>query len=1279
MSSTTVPGSPQNNNKQTNPTQTENLKLICQLGIAKPSITSNSKVPKNPKGAGFIIWNSLQTPIKFGYHYDPNTTDTEAFLMVMDEALNFIPMETSHLILESDDQKSLQHLCTLLKDFKFPKIEAFLIPPATNYKTIGLAKMALESSSSKIFASDTQFPIEIQPPNLTTTANTLVFSRTLSVTPAINPVASQNPSVNQNHAKPSNKHQLPYTKKVIQQLVLRKNLLTALQQPPSESKTEAAIEMVALFHDPYQRLENFPSSSRIFEPNLSSAPNGSIKWEPMEQAIECLERGDYKGAARYSSSSPPASLVQAMPKLLELFPEKPYSSDEIFTNTNVPHFQAAEIMKVLFQMSKKRKGTGLSYITAKHIHNLASEVQEFKTAIEIVVNGIVDGSLIDDTRISKLAIMRGICLSKPAPTDNPLKTGIRPIAVSETLVTLCAKMLMPSIKNEVLNHLDDLDFGFAKPGGCECIIHSIQSIYLERVKRNDESEEFVLLQTDFKNAFGTADRKQLLTIAKKICPAIIPFLKFRYQYAAYKFQDDSGHVWIKPDCGIAQGCPISPVIFQLLMNHILADLRKQSPLLFSFLDDINAVFTSIPQAIQMLRQIKTESMKYGLELNLSKCYLFYSKKKEINPCDFPDFPELSQIKLSNEGAFVLGSFVGKEQFIRNGLNQRSTEFIKDRVDSFIQMCQFSESNQYLKKKRNSLVQKKVQMVRFCIANCFTYSLRTSFPGITKSYALKVDCGVISSFIRAITRNLTEQPEKIQLMQQLLDPVQEITNNINFGAIFWKQGGVGLSSAYFNCTNAYLSSLSLCAPTIAKIWNIAFPNNPPTSMESAFRIQGFVEKIKQLKTSRDDYLEESARKKGNVFTADEDMFPLETSALNNQGTGRRISNQLKTIMDFHHSNTMLNNIKQQWEISRNENDFSMQRAMAYCNPWARAWIHANLQNPNNILPDECARDEYDKLAQFDILHPSEQCRWCNKTTITTPFKDHVVSCTHRYLNRSNGIMVQKGFIEVLRLFERVRLGEPKLLESVWFDYVDEEDTTQYLADCLSFHQIAGHDVHLDVAFSGTFHKTNKARNPEFPMESLNQIQTRKTKTYKKRLNYPENCLVFIALDSCGGMGPMGIQYMQEAKESLQDKRRLSPERRSLTDEGYDIPFWEWQRAKVSLSLTICKANYEYTRVCREGRLKNGLTKQQASEKAKEAKILKQALKQNQIQQIMNLCLDDGILQQLYPETNQIEPITGMELDENQEEGLLLSEQLRHLLPREIIDDVMMEDIYFLDSM
>ena len=113
---------------------------------------------------------------------------------------------------------------------------------------------------------------------------------------------------------------------------------------------------------------------------------------------------------------------------------------------------------------------------------------------------------------------------------------------------------------------------------------------------------------------------------------------------------------------------------------------------------------------------------------------------------------------------------------------------------------------------------------------------------------------------------------------------------------------------------------------------------------------------------------------------------------------------------------------------------------------------------------------------------------------------------------------------------------------------------------------GHDVHLVVAFSGTFHKTNKARNPEFPMESLNQIQTRKTKTYKKRLNYPENCLVFIALDSCGGMGPMGIQYMQEAKESLQDKRRLSPERRSLTDEGYDIPFWEWQRAKVSLSLS-----------------------------------------------------------------------------------------------------------------
>lgn len=157
------------------------------------------------------------------------------------------------------------------------------------------------------------------------------------------------------------------------------------------------------------------------------------------------------------------------------------------------------------------------------------------------------------------------------------------------------------------------------------------------------------------------------------------------------------------------------------------------------------------------------------------------------------------------------------------------------------------------------------------------------------------------------------------------------------------------------------------------------------------------------------------------------------------------------------------------------------------------------------------------------------------------------------------------INVLRIFERVKMGEPKLLDSFLFDYVDENDMTQYMADCKSFHQAAGQEIFIDVAFTGKFHNSNKARNPKFPSETLVRVQTRKQTTYKKRLVYPHGCVVFVAIDACGGIGPIGSTYMDEAFESLRSTRRLSRGRQIITPEGDDTPNWECNRAKSMLRL------------------------------------------------------------------------------------------------------------------
>ena len=178
-------------------------------------------------------------------------------------------------------------------------------------------------------------------------------------------------------------------------------------------------------------------------------------------------------------------------------------------------------MSTLYVMQKKKKGCGLSHISARHLFLACSQSKEFKTALVIVVNGIVDGSILGDERVALLALVRGIALCKPGPTDNPGRTGIRPIACCETITTLIAKLLIPGIRDDVIQALDQFDMGFGKQSGCEAIIHSIQALFLEHRKTN---KEFVLLQTDLKNAFGACLQSSLIEVARRIRPSIVPFL-----------------------------------------------------------------------------------------------------------------------------------------------------------------------------------------------------------------------------------------------------------------------------------------------------------------------------------------------------------------------------------------------------------------------------------------------------------------------------------------------------------------------------------------------------------------------------------------------------------------------------------------------------------------------------------------------------------------------------------------------------------------------------------
>ena len=241
-------------------------------------------------------------------------------------------------------------------------------------------------------------------------------------------------------------------------------------------------------------------------------------------------------------------------------------------------------------MSKFRKGTGPSRLGAKHLMKLLNGSRELKEAVVIAVNGVLDGTLAEHPKLERLAEARGIPLAKPSPTARPEQKGVRPIACGETLTQLMTK-LVGALSNKVLAKLNNFDLGFGKASGCESIILGIQTAYLGSVK---QEKPFYLLQTDFKNAFESVFRETLFDVAAEVCPEIIPFLGFRYGKARIVFEDKEGKIAIDPRAGCAQGCPISPLLFQLVMERILRRVREEGiAVVFSFLDDVGALCHSL--------------------------------------------------------------------------------------------------------------------------------------------------------------------------------------------------------------------------------------------------------------------------------------------------------------------------------------------------------------------------------------------------------------------------------------------------------------------------------------------------------------------------------------------------------------------------------------------------------------------------------------------------------------------------------------------------------------
>ena len=237
----------------------------------------------------------------------------------------------------------------------------------------------------------------------------------------------------------------------------------------------------------------------------------------------------------------------------------------------------------------------------------------------------------------------------------PQAKDMRPIAITN----ISYKLYMSHIGEEIEKHIEVNNLakgnqvGFTKGGRTEYNHFMLQYI-VDKAQRN--KEKLIVITLDFKKAFDSINRKQLIEALKEymINPYIIDLIAKIYSSDSTIVTYGEIEEEMDINSGIKQGCTASTSLFKLVTYMIMKSVEErgekyeidgQNMSTIFFADDIIAMAKTLQIARKNLDIITEESKKFGLEINKEKSsILIYNNSENIT--------ELEGIKVEHKFKYL---------------------------------------------------------------------------------------------------------------------------------------------------------------------------------------------------------------------------------------------------------------------------------------------------------------------------------------------------------------------------------------------------------------------------------------------------------------------------------------------------------------------------------------------------------------------------------------------------------------------------------------------------
>lgn len=302
-----------------------------------------------------------------------------------------------------------------------------------------------------------------------------------------------------------------------------------------------------------------------------------------------------------------------------LFPEPPTTNSEVLVVTE------KEVEKGIHSFASG-SAAGIDGLRPQHLKDMISKVtgdagRRLLTCSTDLCNLMLSGKVCKEI----VEFFYGATLCALSKKDG----GIRPIAVGNSFRRLAAKLGCMSVKDEIANLFNPIESGFGIKGGCEAIIHAVRTF----LNFNEENLANILLKIDFKNAFNSIERDDMLNQIKEHTPKLYPFLWQCYASASHLF---FGIDTIPSLIGCQQGDPCGPLVFCLAIHSIIKSVNTE--LNAWYLDD-GTLGGQQEIVFENFKRIINECVRIGLEVNPSKCEIHFSNDVDLN--DWNEFNKIA--------------------------------------------------------------------------------------------------------------------------------------------------------------------------------------------------------------------------------------------------------------------------------------------------------------------------------------------------------------------------------------------------------------------------------------------------------------------------------------------------------------------------------------------------------------------------------------------------------------------------------------------------------------